>query len=144
MTFEQIWESARYNEFFWLSHAAGLGGAAMLGLAAFLIRNKMERWASYAALAFLILLPVTDLTVRSIQVKWQTRWNAAKTEEQQQRVADGDGANLAFAPVIGGFKAMLYCGAAVVAILVARLWKGLGRRPEPVDEPWCLPSKRGP
>ncbi len=141
MTFEQIWESAQYNEFFWLSHAASLGGVTLLGLAALLIRNRIARWFSYAVLALLIVLPVTNLTVRSIQSKWETRRSAATTDEQIQAVTDGDGANLAFAPIIGAFKATLYCGVGTLVILLVRRSKS-GKRPESIDEPWHPPVGR--
>lgn len=131
MTFEQIWEASRYNGAFWLSHLLGLGGIALLSVIAARVRSKAKRWVGYAVVLMAMMTLITGMTIQSVQLKWKTRWAAAQTADQQQ-AASRDGANLAFSPIIGGFKALLYMGVGTATLLVIRKKKRSGKRSEAI------------
>ena len=135
MTFEQIWESSRYNWAFWLSHCLGVFGLVLLPVISIRVKSKMKRRVGYAAVLVAMAMLITELTIQSVQVKWKTRWDAAQTEEQKHAVANRDGANLCFSPIIGGFKAIMYMGTGTIAVLIARKKRSSHNRLEATGDP---------
>ena len=119
MTFAQIWEASRYNWAFGLSHIFGLCGIVLLPVIAVQVRSRAKRRIGYAVVLIAMTTLITGMTIQSIQIKWKTRWAAAQTEAQLQ-AASRDGANLAFSPIIGGFKALAYMGIGTGVLLIAR------------------------
>lgn len=106
MSFEQQWHAAEYNWLYWVSYAgmliAPLLGAASVSL--FFARRPVARRAWHVGLALLCFLLTAEATVQSIGLKWQLRAEAAQTDAERDIVARRDTANLAFAPIIGGFS----------------------------------------
>jgi hypothetical protein len=132
MTFDQIWEASRYNWAFWLSHILGICGIVLLPAIAVKIRSKARRRICYAVVLISMTILITGMTVQSVQLKWKARWAAAQTEAQQQ-AASRDGANLAFSPIIGGFKALVYIGIGTAALLIARKKRNSNSRLQAID-----------
>ena len=119
MTFEQIWEASRYNWAFWLSHIIGICGIILMLAIAVQLQRKVIRRIGYSVILVAMLLLITGTTVLSVKIKWDTRWAAVQTDAQME-AASRDGANLAFSPIIGGLKALIYIGVGTCALLVAR------------------------
>jgi len=114
-TFEIIWNSARYNVFFWATHGVGL--CCVLLAFACGVKGKFIPGKTAAGRLVMLgmFLAVTALATLSTGRKWYLRKEAAHTEEQKAAVANRDGANLGVSPIIGAFWASCY----VVACLVA-------------------------
>jgi hypothetical protein len=128
MSFEQLWKSAQYNEFFWLSHVCGISGVALLLACALLIKNTGLRRFLYCAVILTICVFVTPLTVMSVQEKWRLRMEGARTEQEREAVCMRDGANLAFSPIIGGFKSIAYAGVGLLFVTLARRTRSFNAR----------------
>ena len=139
MTFEQIFESARYNVFFWSAHASGILGVVLLLLCALRIRSEGLRKFSYLVVVLLVGVLVTTLTVKSVQRKWRIRAEAARTE-QEREAACRDGANLVFSPIIGGFESIVYVSAGMLLVLMVRKARFSNKHLESGHAPPCGPS----
>ena len=136
MTFEQQWNAAPYNHFYWLSWAAMLViptvGAAAVTIF-FAPRGTVARRRFWHWLPALTCFFVTaEATMQAIALKWVLRAAAAHTEQEFERVAFRDTANRAFAPIIGAFcgavsMAVWFIAAAVTRRVIARSAR---RRPE--------------
>ena len=93
-------EAARFNIYWYLSLAAPL---VVMAVATYW-RKKPVLW-----IGFIVSLVATCLLCyAAVQTKWETRWQLAQTEAEQEYAA-ADGANLVFSAfIIGPFEALLY------------------------------------
>jgi formate hydrogenlyase subunit 3/multisubunit Na+/H+ antiporter MnhD subunit len=89
--FELIWESSRYNVFYYLSWGSPL---IVLFVAIF-----FRRWWGLVVGIGLTLLVTFSLVCLAAESKWSIRRSAAKEERDIQAVAEMDSANLAFTPI---------------------------------------------
>ena len=110
--FMEAMEAARFNVYWYLSLVVPF----FIMAAATYWRKKSILWTGVVV----SLLATYALCNLAVQTKWQTRWEIAKTEEEQ-RYAAADGANLVFtAFIIGPFEAILYTS--VWGVLGWRIW----------------------
>lgn len=106
MTFEQAWEAARFNDFYWAGYIAGAMFIFAGGAVGWFVRNKRVRRIILSVLCLACFWVVADLGCRSISEKWALRRAAAQTQEQWTIVANRDTGNLAFSSIIGGLEGL--------------------------------------
>lgn len=104
MSFDEVWEQSRYNTWYWLAFIPPVLGAVAIVVLSLTVRSAALRRTA----KILVTLFAADITAefvfRSTQEKWDVRAAAARTDEEKQAVAYGDGANLLMAPISAGFK----------------------------------------
>ena len=115
MTFEQQWDAARYNAWYWVSYAfmllvPVLGAVAVMSR----FRSRGVRRGLTALLALTCLFVTAGGTMLSIRQKWDRRYLLVGTARENQLASERDGANLVFAPIIG-----FACGAFAVLLTYA-------------------------
>jgi Na+/melibiose symporter-like transporter len=118
MIFETIWETSKYNWAFWLSHILGILGVSALLFFAFRIKSQSKRKIIYMITIIVMSIFITASTILSVQIKWERRCDAAQTKKEKTAVANRDGANLTFSPIIGGFKSLIYVGIGMIALII--------------------------
>ena len=123
MAFETIWETSKYNWAFWLSHTLGILGVITLLVFAFQIKSQSKRQIIHIITIVVMLIFITASTVLSVQIKWEKRWNAAQTQKEKTAVANRDSANLAFSPIIGAFRSLIYVSIGMIAITIIKKQK---------------------
>ncbi|WP_442505544.1 hypothetical protein SH528x_004335 [Novipirellula sp. SH528] len=104
--FEIAWEAARYNPFYYLGYVIA-PCAVVLGA---ITRSKLL--FSLAVVASVVCTFV--VVCIAIQYKWELRSAAAQSDEQRLIVAMSDTGNLAFAPLIASFQALMLTGVCIV------------------------------
>jgi Na+/melibiose symporter-like transporter len=120
MIFETIWETSKYNWAFWLSHILGILGVSALLFFAFRIKSQSKRKIIYMITIIVMSIFITASTILSVQIKWERRCDAAQTKKEKTAVANRDGANLAFSPIIGGFKSLIYVAIGMIALIIIK------------------------
>jgi Na+/melibiose symporter-like transporter len=120
MIFETIWETSKYNWAFWLSHILGILGVSALLFFAFRIKSQSKRKIIYMITIIVMSIFITASTILSVQIKWERRCDAAQTKKEKTAVANRDGANLTFSPIIGGFKSLIYVAIGMIALIIIK------------------------
>ncbi len=115
VSFSEVWESARYNDYYWWSHVPLWIATPMLFVIGLLRGNTLKRRMIKVAVIVIALFFMLDLYSRSIILKWHLRSVAAQTSDEKQEVADRDGANIVMGPLFaipGGIAYFLVVGVA--------------------------------
>ncbi len=96
VTFEQHWDAARYNVWYWVSYAFMIA-VPIVGalLVAIRFRGRVVLRTLNLCLASGCLVVTTGTTMLSIEEKWDARWLAAQSETQRDRVVISDTGNRA-------------------------------------------------
>ena len=104
MTFDEVWEQSRSNA--WSQLIFVPAGVAAIGLVVLSLWCRSDAFRRLAKLAiiFSAMFGAAELSHRSVVEKWRVRAAAAMTDEQRQAVANRDGANLVFAPLVSLFE----------------------------------------
>lgn len=116
MTFEQQWESAKYNWLYWLTWAAMLVLPLVCAVIAsrWTAVDRTRRRARVGWMGIGLFVSIAFLSLCSIDLKWHLRREAAETAEQRSIVAEHDTGNLVFSPIIGGrdgaLAVLMYAG----------------------------------
>jgi DMSO reductase anchor subunit len=121
MTFDQQWDAATYNSWYWVSYSfmlvVPIVGTAVV---AFCCRRRWVRRTGYSLVAIGCLAATTETTILSIMQKWETRRAAAVTMQDNYAVASRDGANMAFSPVIGFASGLVAIPLVMITAAVTR------------------------
>jgi len=120
MTFEIVWKTSQYNWAFWFTHILGIVGVLVLLSFVFLVKADLKRKIINMITIIFMLIFITASTVLSIQIKWERRSAAAKTQKEKMAVANRDSANLAFSPIIGIFNSLMYIGIGMGILLIIK------------------------
>ncbi len=118
--FEAVWESSRYNMFYYLSWVSP---ALVLAISV-----AWKRWVGLVV-GFVCSFVVTfALVCLAVETKWSIRRDAAHSPREIRAVADRDSANLAFAPIhafLWGLAGTLVCSIPAIALRNRRQHKAV-------------------
>ena len=147
MTFEQIWESSRHNDYSWM-----LPSVLCVGTLVLILLNWIRKPAARRVLKVLLAITFTYLAVQAssaaIFEKWRIRYewgkqNRSSVTEQEDTALCADGANLLMGPFIYGGGYSFWCfGATLVGSSIIR--RAISKKSQQVsagDTPKGAPEK---